>query len=389
MIAIGLMSGTSLDGVDAALVDIKGQGLNTEVKLLEFHTHEIPKDIKEEIKIACLEEESSVDKICSLNFKLGYLFSDAVKELCKKANISLEKIDFIASHGQTIYHIPKGKGNLIRSTLQIGEAAVIAYETNTTVLSNFRVMDIAAGGEGAPLVPFSEYILYGGLGKNIALQNIGGIGNVTVVPSTKNIDDLYAFDTGPGNMIIDEACNILYSFKYDDGGKIASSGEIDKIMLDELMSHSYVKLIPPKTTGREDFGQKFVENIISKYTYLKSEDIIATLTMFTAKTIGENYKNFILPKTKLQKIIIGGGGSHNKTLLNYIREELKGIEVVTQEDIGFSSDAKEAIAFVILGNETLHNSFSNVPSATNAKDKVILGNITYSPLGGRSSYVKK
>ncbi|WP_024613354.1 anhydro-N-acetylmuramic acid kinase AnmK [Clostridium sp. Ade.TY] len=379
MLAVGLMSGTSLDGIDAALVEIKGSGINTKVDLLEFETFKIPSEIKNEIKKACLEDKSSVDLICSLNFKLGNLFADAVIDILNRANIDIEQLDYIASHGQTIYHIPKDREGLVKSTLQIGEASVIAYKTNTLVISNFRVMDMAANGEGAPLVPYTEYILYSEKEKGIALQNIGGIGNVTVLPESNLIDDIFAFDTGPGNMAIDEACNILFGIPYDKDGKIASSGVVNDEMLNELMKMKYIHEKPPKTTGREDFGQRFVEKVIDKYSELKSEDIIATLTMFTAKSISYNYKKFIIPNNKLEKVIIAGGGAHNKTLIKFIKEELEGIEVLIQEDLGFSSDAKEAIAFAVLGNETLNNNFSNVPSATGANEKVILGQITMSP----------
>lgn len=379
MLAVGLMSGTSLDGIDAALVEIKGSGINTKVNLLEFETFKIPSEIKNEIKKACLEDKSSVDLICSLNFKLGNLFADAVIDILNKANIDIEQLDYIASHGQTIYHIPKDREGLVKSTLQIGEASVIAYKTNTLVISNFRVMDMAANGEGAPLVPYTEYILYSEKEKGIALQNIGGIGNVTVLPESNLIDDIFAFDTGPGNMAIDEACNILFGIPYDKDGKIASSGVVNDEMLNELMKMKYIHEKPPKTTGREDFGQRFVEKVIDKYSELKSEDIIATLTMFTAKSISYNYKKFIIPNNKLEKVIIAGGGAHNKTLIRFIKEELEGVEVLIQEDLGFSSDAKEAIAFAVLGNETLNNNFSNVPSATGANEKVILGQITMSP----------
>lgn len=379
MLAVGLMSGTSLDGIDAALVEIEGTGLSTKVNLIEFETYKIEDDTKKEIKKACLEDKSSVDLICSLNFKLGYIFADAVLNICKKANIKVDELDYIASHGQTIYHIPKKSKNLIPSTLQIGEPSVISYKTNKLVISNFRVMDIAAGGEGAPLVPYSEYILYSEKGKGVALQNIGGIGNVTVLPKNNSLEDVFAFDTGPGNMVIDEACNLLFNLPYDMDGNIASKGNVDKKMLDDLMSIQYIHEIPPKTTGRECFGEDFVKGLLIKYNKLAKEDIITTLTMFTAKTIAYNYKKFIIPNHKLDKVIISGGGAHNKTLIKFIKKELIGIDVLLQEDLGYSSDAKEAIAFAILGNETLNNSFSNVPSATGARERVILGQITMSP----------
>lgn len=380
MYVVGLMSGTSLDGIDAALVEIDNFGKKTKIKLIEFITTSIPLDVKDEIKRACSEEQSSVDLICSLNFKLGYLFAEATKNVCNKAGITLENLDFIASHGQTIYHLPKSRDSFIPSTLQIGEPAIIAYETGVKVVSNFRVMDMASGGEGAPLVPYSEYIIYGSDEENIALQNIGGIGNVTVIPKGGDINSIFAFDTGPGNMIIDEVCQKLFKLNYDEDGKIAANGEIQNDILDDLMSHSYINAFPPKTTGREEFGQQFVDKLLKKYNNKKPEDILSTVTMFTAKSIAVNYKNFIMNKVNLNKVIIGGGGAHNKTLLSYLKNELPNVSIVTQDDIGLSSDAKEAIAFVILGNETLNNNFSNVPSATGAKEKVILGNITPNPI---------
>ena len=380
MYAVGLMSGTSLDGIDAALVEIDNFGKKTKIKLIEFITTSIPLDVKDEIKRACSEEQSSVDLICSLNFKLGYLFAEATKNVCNKAGITLENLDFIASHGQTIYHLPKSRESFIPSTLQIGEPAIIAYETGVKVVSNFRVMDMASGGEGAPLVPYSEYIIYGSDEENIALQNIGGIGNVTVIPKGGEINSIFAFDTGPGNMIIDEVCQRLFKLNYDEDGKIAANGKIQNDILDDLMSHSYINAFPPKTTGREEFGQQFVDELLKKYNNKKPEDILSTVTMFTAKSIAVNYKNFIMNKVNLNKVIIGGGGAHNKTLLSYLKNELPNVSIVTQDDIGLSSDAKEAIAFVILGNETLNNNFSNVPSATGAKEKVILGNITPNPI---------
>lgn len=379
MYAVGLMSGTSLDGVDSVLVDIEGSGISTKINVIGFNTYEIPQEIKKEIKQACSLDKSSSRLICSLNFKIGYLFSECVKNICSECEFDISNLDFIASHGQTIYHIPEDDNDAVKSTLQIGESSVIAYETKTKVISNFRVMDMAAGGEGAPLVPFSEYILYSNKNEGVLLQNIGGIGNVTVIPRNGSIDDIYAFDTGPGNMIIDEVMFKLFGKRYDNNGNVAASGVvIDKMLLD-LMSEPYIQLKPPKTTGREKFGEQYVRELLHKYGDLNKEDIIATVTMFTAKSIAENYRNFVLNRHKIDKIILGGGGAHNSTLVKFLKELLPEVSLLTQEEVGYSSDAKEAIAFVVLGNETMHRSFSNVPSATGAKEKVILGTICESP----------
>lgn len=385
MFAIGLMSGTSLDGIDAALVDIHGSQTSTEVSLVAFTTLEMPEETKCKIKAACDPTLGNTELICSLNFELGHLFSNAVQAVLEKAGMSKEQLSFIASHGQTIYHLPHPKEGQYASTLQIGEPAVIAYEQQTTVVSNFRVMDMAAGGEGAPLVPYSEWLLYREDKKHVALQNIGGIGNVTLLKAGCCIDEVEAFDTGPGNMMIDEACQQLFHVPYDEAGKIALQGKVHQRLLDELMSHPYIEKLPPKSTGREDFGQAFVNELLEKYKEVDPYDIITTFTMFTAKSIAVNYERFIIsPLGRLDTVILGGGGAHNQALVAFLKEALPNVEILLQEDIGYSSDAKEAIAFAIMGNETLHGKASNVIHATGAHCPVILGNITYCPTGGNN-----
>ncbi|WP_346988991.1 anhydro-N-acetylmuramic acid kinase AnmK, partial [Bacillus sp. SW7] len=339
-------------------------------------------DIKSEIQQALSIENSNVQLICSLNFKLGLCFANAVKEVCKEANFSLEQLDLIGSHGQTIYHQPKQDGNGIPSTLQIGEPAVIAYETNTTVISNFRTMDMAAGGQGAPLVPYSEVILYRDPSKNRLLQNIGGISNVTVIPNQQSDQNVIAFDTGPGNMIIDEVCQRLFQLPYDQNGEIAKQGRVVDEILTYCMSHPFLKMNPPKSTGREQFGEKFASELLKRFEKHSKENILTTVTMFTANSIVHHYKKFILPYYEIDEVILGGGGSYNSTLVEMLRNGLKdeNCAIFIQEDIGYSSEAKEAIAFAILANETHHCNPSNVPSATGAKQSVVLGNITFPPV---------
>lgn len=375
---VGIMSGTSLDGIDIALVKMNDSGLNTKLHLIGFQTIPFEEELRDEIKRSLSIEKSNVELICSLNFKLGYAFSNAVKKVCKNLNFDISKIDFIGSHGQTIFHIPKDSNEFKKSTLQIGEPSIIAYELGCQVISNFRSMDMAAGGEGAPLVPFTEYILYR-CDKNRVLQNIGGIGNATIIPKNCKLNDVFAFDTGPGNMIIDEITYRLTGIPYDKGGQLAQKGKIIEHMLKELMEHEYILRCPPKSTGREMFGYQFVDKILEQHSNESKEDIISTATMFTAKSIEYNYRNFIMPKVKIDEIIIGGGGSYNNTLLRMIRESMRECKVLTQEDLGFSSDSKEAIAFAILANETLNGNFSNVPTATGANQRVILGSITPAP----------
>ena len=380
MLAVGLMSGTSLDGVDTVLCEISGQDESTKVKQLYFKTYDIPESLRTKIRKCCSRELIPVDLICSLNFELGYLFADAVKSLCKDANVKLENLSFIASHGQTIFHIPKAYDDYVPSTLQIGEAAIIANECKTKVISNFRVMDMAVGGEGAPLVPYSETLLYSEKNQAVALQNIGGIGNVTVLPKKGDTKKVIAFDTGPGNMMIDEAVRTFYGKKYDTDGYYARQGNLISSLAAELKEHPYFNLEIPKTTGREMFGEHFTKSILEKYHSCEPNDLIHTFTWFTAYSIAYHYKKYLISEYGLKKCIIGGGGAYNSYLLELIRNEIPEVTVMTQEEHGFSSEAKEALAFVILGNQTYHRSPSNVPSATGAKKSVILGQITYPTL---------
>lgn len=377
MYILGLMSGTSLDGMDAALVKVENSGLDTKVELLGFDTFPFPSDIKEEIENAISLEQSHSLLICSLNFKLGHLFADAVKKLCSQLRFPLKKLDLIGSHGQTIYHQPFRSGSFVPSTLQIGEPSVIAYETQTCVISNFRTMDMAAGGQGAPLVPYTEYILYRSTTKHRLLQNIGGIANVTVLPKNASLEEVYAFDTGPGNMVIDEVCRQLFGISYDKNGALAAAGSVNEEMLNYCMSHPFISQAPPKSTGREAFGKEWTSRLIEKFSHLSKHDILTSVTMYTSTSIVENYRTFIFPRVKADEVILGGGGTYNKTLVTMLTDLLKeDCTVLTQDDFGFSSDAKEAIAFAVLANETVHGHTGNVPHATGAKEPVILGNIT-------------
>lgn len=374
------MSGTSLDGVDAALVRITGAGLETNVELLSFLTLPMSVGLKKRL-LQAMRDGSSTPLLSSLHFELGEWFAEAVLAVCDQAAIGIEDIDFIGSHGQTIYHQPIASDSLVRSTLQLGEPSVIAYRTRTQVVSNFRSMDLVAGGEGAPLVPYTEYLLYRHKEKGRLLQNIGGIGNVTVLVKNPSPVDIYAFDTGPGNMVIDGLCQRLEGVPFDKDGAIAKRGSVHFDLVERWLEEEqeYFAKRPPKSTGREKFGAQYVEHLISAHTSLSNEDLIATATYFTAKTIVDAYESFVFPHHEIDEIILGGGGSYNPTLVGMIASLLPSYKVFIQEDIGFSSEAKEAIAFALLANETLHGIPSNIPSATGAERAVILGSITPKP----------
>jgi len=371
---IGLMSGTSLDGADAALVSFE----KNQPDLVDFLFLPMPTLLKQKILDCCSLEKSNIALTCSLNAELGHYFAQAVLSLCRQANVPKEKILCVASHGQTVYHIPKVDREWIASTLQLGEPAVIAYETGLPVISSFRAMDMAAGGRGAPLVPYVDFLLFR-CGHHRALQNIGGIGNVTVLPADCSAEQVTAFDTGPGNMVIDCLARRLFQLPYDEDGRLAAQGRPDERVLAAWMTDPFFSLLPPKATGRELFGEQFVQAALEAFPDVSPHDWLATATMFTAMSIGRSYRDFVFPLCPVSEVIVSGGGSYNRTLLNDIRTQLPECSVIRQEDLGFRSDAKEAMAFAILGYETMNGRPGNLPSATGAARPVILGNVTPAP----------
>lgn len=369
MLAIGLMSGTSLDGVDAALVEIK----NEKFILKKFITLNYDEKFKKRVMKNLNDETARLSEICSLNFEFGNWFVEAIDKLLEDTNLTYNDIDFVASHGQTIWHNPKQKGELVPSTLQIGEGSVISVKTGITTVTNFRCADIVVGGEGAPLVPMSEYMLFKSNDENIILQNIGGIGNLTYLKKNCSLDDVVAFDTGPGNVMIDYFVKKYFNLPFDDGGNIAMSGKVIDEVVEHLMDDAVIKQTPPKSTGREKYSETFLEEMALQFDFenRNKEDIVSTMAYFTASSICYQYQNFI---KDFDKIVISGGGSHNKFILKTMEEILK-VPVMTQENLGYSSDAKEAIAFVVLGYLTLNRRSGNVRGATGASENVVLGNI--------------
>ncbi|GJQ23804.1 anhydro-N-acetylmuramic acid kinase [Candidatus Brocadia sapporoensis] len=392
---IGLMSGTSADGIDACLVEISGNGIHTKIHILDFETYPYDNATRTAIFETCNLTTGTVDKVCYLNFYLGKLFANAAKSLVKKTSASLADIDFIGSHGQTIYHLPDKaiidttrdlKKDLwglpfLPSTLQIGEPSVIAQETGITTVADFRPRDVAAGGQGAPLVPYADFILFRDKEKGRALQNIGGIANVTFLPSNCSIDEIVAFDTGPGNMVIDHITQIVSNNRhhFDDGGKLAARGKVNDRLLASLLAHPYISKPPPKSTGREEFGKPFADNLYKNAVLsgIEDMDILATATAFTARTIADSYKQWILTKHHISEIIISGGGIHNATLIKFLIHYLPStMKIYPISDFGIASNAKEALAFAILANETISGNPNNIPSVTGAKEAVIMGKIT-------------
>lgn len=376
MRVLGLMSGTSADGVDVAVVEIDRE----KVRLLAFDTFAYTAALRRQILDMCRPESARLDDICHCNFVLGEVFADAVVRLCSKSGISLSSIDLIGSHGQTICHQPSGKrygGKMILSTLQIGEPSVIAQRTGIITVADFRPRDMAAGGQGAPLVPYADFILFKHKKLTRTVQNIGGIANVSFLPDDCKLDDIIAFDTGPGNMVIDDIIRIITKGRkrYDSNGRMAARGKVDKQLLNELLRHPFFRRRPPKSTGREEFGVDFAERLYQRAHKkgLADADIIATVTALTAKSIAQAYQRF-LPKMP-DEVILCGGGSHNRTLIEMLHAELPNVKMHSSDDFGISVDAREAVSFAILAWATIREMTSNVPTATGAERPVILGKI--------------
>lgn len=374
-LAIGIMSGTSLDGVDVALVKIEGSFINTKIEMIDFKTFALEDNIRNKIISQLDEKTSNVKILTSLNFEIAEMFSKQVKELLIDNNLKSEDVDFIASHGQTIYHLPKKTDKEVPSTLQLGDGSVLANLTGVKTISNFRVADMAVGGQGAPLVPYADYCLFMSNEKERIMLNIGGIANITYLKKGGNLDDVIAFDTGPGNMIMNYFMEEYYSLPYDKNGDVARSGKVINELLDSMLKNEYFALKPPKSTGREHFGKDYAKNIITKYKEYKKEDLITTLAHLTAKTVAlgcrlvnEDLNNF--------ELIVSGGGANNDYLMELIQKYLSEVKVLKTSDFNLDVDAKEAIAFVLLGNETLLGNPSNVKNATGARKDVILGQIS-------------
>ncbi len=374
-LAIGLMSGTSMDGIDACLVEIEGNYIDTKIKVIDFLTLEYTKEEKKRILNLCNVNTSRVDEICYMNTYLGNKMGQAALSVCDKARIGIEEVDFISSHGQTIYHMPDEN-----STFQIGELANIAAITNCITVGDFRPSDMAYGGQGAPLVPYVDFILFSSKDKGRILLNLGGIANITVLKKAGREDDVLAFDTGPANVLIDETVKIITSGEksYDDGGEFALKGKVDELWLNEMiLNDKYLYKEPPKSTGREYYTKEFAEELYKQGAGrgLDKFDILATVTAFTAKSIQHQLQLFVLNKYQIDEIYVSGGGAHNQMIMSLL-SQYTGVLVKDVSSLNFSGDAKEAIAFAILGNEFLSGRTNNISNSTGSDRKVIMGKLS-------------
>ncbi|MHB1048645.1 MAG: anhydro-N-acetylmuramic acid kinase [Bacteroidota bacterium] len=381
-LVVGLMSGTSADSADAVLAEITGFGTSTRLRQIAFTSVRYPAGYKQFLLRNSLPGTGTVDTISQLNVLVAHFLSDAVKAVVRKAKIPFSAVDLIGSHGQTVHHIPTLRnmfGKKIRSTLQIGDLSTLSVLTGIPVVGNFRTADMAVGGQGAPLVPYFDYLMFRSPKKHRLLLNIGGIANMTLLKKNCTVSDVVAFDTGPGNMVIDALMKKFYRKEFDNNGNIARSGKIILPLLRYMMRHPYLYRPLPKSTGRELFGEIFVAEIIKKSGRLKKEDVVATATEFTAMTVYHQFAKFLRPLLRrdlLNELIVSGGGAKNSWLMESLRRYFYPAQIGLSTDFGIDSNAKEALCFAVLANETIHGQPSNIPSVTGARRPVVLGECT-------------
>ena len=377
-LVVGLVSGTSADGVTAAVSMITGTGLDAEVRLIAYRTYPYPATVRERLFTLFKDGASGLSEASELNMLVGHLFADATDGIIGEAGLDPGEIDLVGSHGQTVWHQPilkEAAGHLYRSTTQIGEPAVIAAWTGLPVVADFRKADIAAGGEGAPLTPYLDYVLHRSSKAHRVLQNIGGIANLTYLPAGCGGDDVVAFDTGPGNMIIDAAAKRYAGLSQDVDGELARSGEPNKALLEKLLIHPYYDRKPPKSTGREVFGEQYAVEVFNRADAqgLSPVDVVATVTELTVESIARAYEGHL--PGPIDEAYISGGGSRNPYLVERLRHRL-GTSVHDYSLLGYPSEAKEALLMALLANEHVMGTPCNLPSVTGAGRRVVLGSLT-------------
>lgn len=387
MVVAGVMSGTSADGIDVAFIEFltpesRGRVIDRHtVRLLGHAAYPYPANVRRAVLSAMNAKAARVGDLARLNFFLGGLYADAILATARKFRI---RPDLVGCHGQTLYHQGDQQrflGGKVAATWQTGEAAIIAARVGAPVVSDFRPADMAVGGKGAPLVPYLDYMLFRDPKLGRIVQNIGGIANLTAVPANANGRDVIAFDTGPGNMVIDAVAEQLYGHPFDRDGKIAASGNVVETVVRRIMRRKFFRAKPPKTAGREEFGREFVREFLHACGSARKNDVVATATALTARSVVEAVRRFILPSSRshFHEMILSGGGARNSTLVGMLAERLAPLGILTRfsDEFGLPSEAKEAVAFAVLAYETWQRRASNVPSATGAKCSAILGKISY------------
>ena len=384
MIVAGVMSGTSADGINVALVRItpssRGRAGMPSLQCLAHAEYSYPKRVRRAVLAAMNSPKASVADLARLNFLLAELYADAVLATQRRFRL---KAELVGCHGQTLYHQGERAsflGRKLAVTCQTGEGAVVAARVGVPVVSDFRPADMAAGGKGAPLVPFLDFLLYRDPRAGRIVQNIGGIANLTAIPAGAAANRVMAFDTGPGNMVIDGVTQLLFGKQYDRDGRISGSGSVLDRVINDIMRGPFFRRKPPKTAGREEFGREFAAEFIKRCGRVDKRDIVATATSLTARSIADALRRFVLRPTGMYRdLIVSGGGASNPTLMAMLANELRplGLQIRSSDEFGLPSEAKEAVAFALLAFQTWNRKPSNVPSATGAKRPAILGKISY------------
>jgi anhydro-N-acetylmuramic acid kinase len=386
MIVAGVMSGTSADGINVALVRMGAKVRSrTSLQLLGHAEYSYPKNVRQAVLRAMNAPRASVADLARLNFLLGELYSEAVLATERRFRV---QADLVGCHGQTLYHqgeLQTFLGRRVVATWQTGEAAIVAARVGVPVVSDFRPADMAAGGKGAPLVPFLDYLMFRDARLGRIVQNIGGIANLTVIPAGAAASEVVAFDTGPGNMVIDAVTEKMFGLPFDRGGKIAASGKVLESVISKLLRRTFFKREPPKTAGREEFGREFLREFLRSCGRCKKQDAVATATALTARSIADAVRRFAAGnsgstrKRQFQEMILSGGGAKNSTLIAMLAAELEplGLRPRLSDEFGIPSAAKEAVAFAVLAHQTWSRRASNIPSATGAKRAAVLGKISH------------
>jgi anhydro-N-acetylmuramic acid kinase len=369
------MSGTSVDGVDAALAEIGDERPRPSVRLVAHAHRDYPAPLRAAILAAGEGEPLTAADIARLRVRVGEEHADAALACANAAGLTPEDVDAVATHGQTVAHLPLERPP---ATLQLVDAALIAEGLRAVVVADFRSADVAAGGEGAPLVPFGDWILFTDAARARAILNVGGIANVTVLPANASRDDVLAFDTGPGNMVIDAVTARVTEGRlaYDAGGELAARGAVDTSLLDRALSHEYFARRPPKSTGRETFGADFADDLLDSGRGLAPEDLVATATAVSARSIVDAFRDFV--PTSVDEVVVAGGGARNPTLLRMLAQALGGVPLRSTDELGIPAEAREALAFAILGAFALRGEPNTLPRCTGAR-RAVVGGAVYRP----------
>jgi anhydro-N-acetylmuramic acid kinase len=380
-LVVGMMSGTSVDGVDAVLARLTGTGPDMSIEVIASVGRSYSADLRELVLENSGIEASSVYNISQLNIRLAHEYARVVGELLEKAGVSNADVDAIGSHGQTVHHVPIAAdcaGLPTTSTLQIGDPSTLAVLTGIPVVGDFRVADMALGGQGAPLVPYFDHVAFGDESESRGLLNLGGIANITVIPAGASPEDVVAFDTGPANMIIDSLCQRFFLESYDDGGERAASGHVDDDLLVWLLTNDpYLDFPPPKSTGREHYDDQFVDEVVrvGRSHDLSDQDILATATAFTAASVYQAYARYLRSSHPIDVLIAAGGGRYNRFLMQKLADSFSPIRVVPIDEFGIESDVKEALCFAVLAHEYLNGVPTALPSVTGASRAAMLGKL--------------